>query len=564
VSGNTWALAAGNENINGYTRQITISDVLRDANGNIVAVGGTIDPSTKKAVITVSWNTPLLSSVTSTLYLSRFINNSLIQTTEADFSAGTHADTITTNTAGGEVTLGAGGSGNWCDPNLSIAGLDLPKNGVANAITAIEGRAFAGTGENASGESFANITISDTDPPVASIAGTFSNYKTNDVFGEANYGYIATDTNSKEIVILNLSSLPYTESGYFNASGNTDANSVFVVGNTGYMTQGNRLRNFNLASCSGGNRIGSCPAIDSDGASISSTGTSVIVSGNYAFVSIAGHSRELEIFNVSNPSNITLAGWADVNGEAARDVFVNSTATRAYLATDASSTLPELFIINVENKNCNDCPDVGTYNAGSSVNLKAVEVVPGNKAIVIGQGGEEYQVIDISTETTPVRCGGMQINSGINDSASILEADGDAYSYIVTGDSSSELKIIEGGPGGQYADSGVFTSSAFDAGATVAYNRLITSFIEPPQANIEFQVAVADAVSGSCANANYYFIGPDGTSGTFFATSSAIPLINNGQGYVNPGRCIKYKANLTTTDAFSSPILNDVSVNYSL
>ncbi|OGH53598.1 MAG: hypothetical protein A3G15_03530 [Candidatus Levybacteria bacterium RIFCSPLOWO2_12_FULL_40_10] len=563
-SGPSWQLISGSETINGYARQITISDAYRDSNGYLVE-SGTLDPSTKKSVITVSWNTPYPSGVTSTMYLTRYLNNTIFtQTSESDFNSGTLSGTIVTNTNGGEVTLGAGGGGDWCNPNQYIVeDLDLPKSGVANAVSAYEGRILAGTGENSSGVSLADIAVTNTDPPVATISGTFNGYKTNDVYIEGNYGYIGTDTNSKEIVIINMATLPYSESGYFDAFGNTDTNSVFIVGNTGYMTQGNRLRNFNLATCSGGNRTGSCPAIDPDGAAISATGTSVVVSGNYAFVSIAGHVRELEIFNISNPASITRGGWADVNGEAARDVYMNSDATRAYLVTDASSTLPEFFIINTTNKNCSDCPDLGTYNAGTSVNLKAVEIVPGNRAVVIGQGGEEYQVIDISTEASPVRCGGMQMNFGINDSASVLEADGDAYSYIVTGDAPLELKVIEGGPGGEYTTSGTFVSGPFDAGSSVAYNRIIPNFIEPLGTNLELQVAVASDVGGSCTNSSYYFVGPDGTSNTFFATSSAIPLLTNAQGYVNPGRCFKYKAYFSTTDVYAAPVLNDVTVNYS-
>ncbi|OGH11263.1 MAG: hypothetical protein A2857_06585 [Candidatus Levybacteria bacterium RIFCSPHIGHO2_01_FULL_36_15] len=38
-----------------YTRIATISDVLRDGNGDIAASGGTIDPSTKKITLRVSW-----------------------------------------------------------------------------------------------------------------------------------------------------------------------------------------------------------------------------------------------------------------------------------------------------------------------------------------------------------------------------------------------------------------------------------------------------------------------------------------------------------------------------
>ena len=240
---------------------------------------------------------------------------------------------------------------------------------------------------------------------------------------------------------------------------------------------------------------------------------------------------------------------------------MNQTGTRAYLATSADPSRNELFIIDISSKS-GSRPTIGSYNA-SGMDPRNLSIVPGNKAILVGTGGEEYQVIDISSEASPVRCGGMQVNSGVNDVVGILEADGDAYSYILTRDAILEFKIIEGGPGGQFATSGTFTSSPFDAGVTVAYNRLIPNFIQPVSTTIQFQVAVADAVSGTCTNSSYYFVGPDGTSNTYFTFQGAIPLITNGQGYVNPGQCIKYKAYFSTSDYVSSPILNDVSVNYS-
>ncbi|MEK7517632.1 MAG: type II secretion system protein [Patescibacteria group bacterium] len=576
ISSPTWTLSPGEyTDPAGFKTKVVINSVNRGVCpgpdcGTIVTTGGVLDPSTKKVDVTISWVLPNVSSVSDTLYMTRYLdNNSFIQTTEADFNAGTKTGTTVTNTAGGEVTLGAGGHGDWCSPNLSINPLDLPKQGVANAVTAIEGRAFAGTGDNASGESFVNINISNTDPPVASILGTFDSiHKTNDIFGETNYGYIATDTNDREIVIIDLTAGPYSEIGRFNAPGVTNANSVFIVGNTGYMTQGSRLRNFDLTSCSGGNRTGSCPAIDPDGAAISATGTSVVVSGTYAFVSIAGHARELEIFDLINPANIVRVGWADVNGEAATDVFMNATASRAYIVTNASATLPEFFIINTENKNCSDCPDIGSYNAGTSVNLKAVEVVPGGYAIIIGQGGEEYQVVKVSPafEANPVKCGGMQIDSGAKDSASVLEADGDAYSYIVTGDVNAEFKIIEGGPGGAYASSGEFVSSTFDPGYITAFNRFDVSLDRPVNSDIKFQVAVEDAIMGSCSGVGFTFVGPGATSSDFFVTTqtTGVTVFNYSiPGSINPGRCFRYKSYFSTSDFTSTPVFHDMILNYS-
>lgn len=556
VSGNTWILMSGPETIdNNFTRSIAIEDVKRGINGNI-AQDGALDPSTKLFTISVSWNSPFPNSVSAKSYLTRHDSNIHANTTISDFSGTAQGATVsaTTETSipdDGQVQLGAGGGGkgDWCAPNLSIAALDLPKNGVANAVTAIEGRAFAGTGDNASGESFANINITNADPPTASILGTFSNYKTNDVFGETSYGYIATDTNSKEIVIVNFSSNPYTEAGYFNASGITDANGVFVVGNTGYMTQGNRLRNFDLSG-----KSGSRPAIDSDGVGLSATGTSVYVSGNYAFISIAGHTKELEIVDVSNPSNLQVIGYADVNGQAAYDVFVNSTGTRAYLATGSSSSQKEFFIVDVSTKT-GSRPAVGSYEA-NGMNPNAVTVVTNNKAILVGTGAEEYQVIDITNETQPARCGGLNVDSGINGLASVLEADGDAYTYIITGDSSSELKIIEGG-GGKFVANGTYTSTIFDAGSEVYFNSFAVNHIVPPLTSIQYEVAVATAVNNSCSGATFSYAGP-------YATSSALPSTTSNPAYKNPGRCLKYKATLSTTDPTQSPILYDISFNYSL
>lgn len=557
VSNNTWQLSAESEKINGYTRQIVISDVNRDLNGNIVTVGGTPDPSTKKAVVSVSWETPSLSNVNTTTYLTRFIrNNAFTQTTVADFNTGSKSTTTITNSAGGEVVLGAGGGGDWCNPNLSISALDLPKSGVANAITAIEGRAFAGTGDNASGVSFANIVISNTDPPTATVAGTFDSYKTNGVYGEANYAYLATDTNSREVEIIDMTRKvngKYPEAGYYDAPGQGNGLSVFALGNIGFMTITNKLYTFDLSS-----KTGSRPQLGS--VTLAGTGTKVWAVGNYAYVSIAGASVEMQIIQVSNGGRtLSVVGQADVNGQAAYDVFVNSTGTRAYLATAADSSRREFFIVNITSKTGNR-PIIGSYEA-NGMNPKGITVVPGNKAILVGTGGEEYQVIDISNEATPTRCGGLQINAGVNGVSGVLEQDGDAYAYIITGDSAAEFKIIAGGPGGQYADIGIFISSAFDAGSTVAFNRLIPNFSTPNQTNLQFQVAVSNAAI--CTGATYYFVGPDGTAGTYFTSGEPIPLLTNSQGYSNPGRCIEYKAFFSTSDSTSSPVLYDVSVNYS-
>src|SRR3990167_7795640 len=76
ISGTMWASASGSITTNGFTQSYTITDVNRDASSVIVtAPAGTIDPSTKKIDITISWTKPYTSAINSTLYLTRWREN---------------------------------------------------------------------------------------------------------------------------------------------------------------------------------------------------------------------------------------------------------------------------------------------------------------------------------------------------------------------------------------------------------------------------------------------------------------------------------------------------------
>ncbi|MBI2103422.1 hypothetical protein HYT59_00290 [Candidatus Woesebacteria bacterium] len=555
ISGSTWILVAGSETVDSFTRSLTVSDVYRDANGNIVVDGGgTIDPSTKKVNVVVSWTAPLANEVNFTTYLTRLTNEEYIDTTVADFEAGVNYNTTVTNNLGGEVQLGGGGKANWCTPALTINALDLPRSGDALSITAIPGTAFAGTGRDASGVSFAKIDITDTDPPVATSPSSnwFNGYKTNQIFGETGYSYLATDTNSKEIVIINLGQTPYTEVGSFDSPGVADANSIFVLGNVGYMTAGNTLNTFDLSS-----KSGSRPLLGSVG--LAGNGTKIYVVGTYAYVSTSNSSAETQVIDVTNPASPVVVGQANTDSGGGVDLYVNETGSRVYLATAASGTQREMFIINTEVKT-GDRPVVGSYDT-NGMDPKGVRVVPGNRALIAGYGEEEYQAINIVDETSPFRCGGINIDSGVNSLWSVVEADGDAYSYLATQDANAEFKIIEGGPGGAYSNQGVFTSRVLDAGKDTAFNRFLVTYSEPIDTRIRFQVGVGDQVSGICDPAALTYVGPDKTSDTFYDDGGLIPFDDDGFAYENPARCFAYKAYLDANTG--SPILYDFTLNYS-
>ncbi|HLE49621.1 MAG TPA: hypothetical protein VI791_00560, partial [Patescibacteria group bacterium] len=553
----------------GLTRSIEIADAHRNASGALDETSTTVDPSTKRITITVSWSAPYSSNVSSVFYLTRYLDNlAYVETTIEDFNAGITTNTAVQATGGsstdGEVVLGGGGHGDWCQPDLTLAQVDLPKNGVANALTAIpatvssSGYAFAGTGNNASGVAFARVDITDTDPPSASVSATFNSsnsIKTNGVFGEANYAYLATDTNNKEVTILGMTDGSYSEVGQFDAPDNGDSNSVYVSGNVGYMTthaqNNDYFYTFDLSEKTGSRT-------QRGSVEIAGVGNKIQVIGNYAYVAVNSSSTPLQIINIQNAASPQIVAQAvNLNDQGGTDIFVNTSQTRAYLVTSSSNSGRELFILDVSNPS-GDLPVLASYDT-FGMSPKGVTAVTNNKVIMVGTGGTEYQVVtyDDSTQTIsscPNGTGLLNVDTGVNGVAAVIQPSGGAYSYIITGDTTTEFKVILGGPSGQASTNGNFISRVYDAGLSTAFNRMFATTTQPGGTSIQFQAAVADP-NPDCAGANFVFqdLGANG----------ALLLDDDGTGYENPGQCFRYKAEFTTSDISNSPTLFDVTVNYS-
>ncbi len=559
----TWVLVSGAENVGLLTRQVTISSVQRDpTSGEIVDAGGELDPSTKKVAIDISWNQPLVSNFSSSIYLTRYLDNlSTIHATVADFSLpGNVLDhVVIVNQDDGELRLDVSGPGhgNWCQPSV-VAELDLPRNGAARAVTALEGEIFAGTGLNASGKSLTYVTATNQNPPQLSLFGSIDGYKTNDVFGVPGYGFLATDTGSEEVAIVNTSNMQRV--GFYNpAPTNTSGWGLYIKDQVGYVAITNsRLYLFN-ANPSTFSTTQSQQELSS--VSLAGNAKSVYVESGYAYVANDITTSQLQIVEVSNPNSPVVKSSLTLNGQQGRDVYVAPDGNRAYVVTAASATQPEFFIINIEDKTA---PTVISSYDTNGMDPKAVEVVlDGNRALVAGTGGEEYQVILIANETSPARCGGLDDVDGFYDIAGVVEADGDAYAYANSGNSSKELKVIEGGPGGTFSLTGSYESSTIDAGTVTAFNRFVVSESEPAGSALRYQVAVALPQAGSCDGVSFTFVGPDSTSESYFDGGGAVPFHSELAGYSNPGQCFRYKVFFTTADMNVTPELLDFTVNYS-
>jgi hypothetical protein len=176
--------------------------------------------------------------------------------------------------------------------------------------------------------------------------------------------------------------------------------------------------------------------------------------------------------------------------------------------------------------------------------------------------------LNISNETAPASCAGLSYATGVFGVASVLQSNGYAYSYIITGDASAELKVILGGAGGQFVNTGTFTSAPFNPGYQTAFNRFTATVVKPSSTSLTLQIASAALDgNGTCTNSSYTYVGPDGTTGTSFSVSGttisgAVPFLTSGN-YQNPGHCFRYKTTFSTPDSTQSPELYDMTVNYS-
>lgn len=557
---NRLSILDGSDAESGLNISFTLKPVYRDSSLNIVTSGGTIDYGTKNAEISVTWTDSFgeLNTVSNNIYLTNWNTTNLTETTTLEFNDGTKTGTFVDSTIGdGAVRLQSVLYSDWCRPEFTQTTYNLPGSGIPTLISSIPGKAYLGSSSTTS--SLQGIDINHTtNPAVVNVQGTFTGYETKSIFSDGNYAYLATTNDSKEVVIVNVTTTPFTEVGYFNASGTTDAESVYIKGNVGYVIQGKELRSFDLTS-----KTGSRPQLSSITVAKGLYGffvgiaSEIEIRGNYAFISLYNDWYELVVVNITNPSSMSLVGNSDVNYQQSNDLFVNEDGSRVYIGTTSASSSNEFFIIDTSVKK-NGMPVIGSYDTnGMSVN--GVTVID-NKAIIVGANGEEYQVVNIENNNNLVRCGGLNTDIPLNGVTSVVTPPlNERFTYVISNDANSEFRIIKGGDnsgvsGNGYMALGEYTSNIIDIGTSKVYYYLLKwTETVPALTDLKFQIKTGNQSNLS----DGVWVGPDGTSSTYFTNNNGevLPSILHGKRY------IQYKA-FFTSDKISTPLLTDITLNY--
>jgi hypothetical protein len=558
-----YTLTSGTSTQGAIAYSITVSGVNRDSNGAITQSGGTDDPHTKNISVNFTWTDKLgrPKNYTNSFYLNDWFTYKWFQTTKAEFDSGTFTQTLSRNNNGGEVELRQIFYPDWCKPTLAQEVYNIPGNATAKTLFSYPGTTYLGTGGSALGEAFTKLNITGVDTPTINVEGSFNGYTTNNIFVLGNYAYLATAQNDKEVIILDITSTPYTEVGYFNTSRTEDANSVYVVGNVGYVAAGRYVYAFNLTSKLGSRSQTSIKQVSLNQNFLQTASVSqIVVKNNYLFASLENDWYELAIVDVSNPANMQITSQTSVNNQQTLDVYVSDDSNRTYFGTGNSSSEREFFIIDTSSKT-GARPTISSYDT-SGMSVKGIAIVEADdRAILVGTGGQEYQVVDISNEVSLSKCGGMEYNSGINDIDAVTDSESNSFSYVVTNNSTQDFHIIRGGPGeggGEngygFLTSGQFTSVAFDSESSNSkYYTISWASTTPANTDLKFQVRSSNDVSmGSSV-----FVGPDGTSSSYFTNNKGSSIHSSISGK----RYIQYKA-FYTSDTLSTPILNSVTINY--
>lgn len=144
------------------------------------------------------------------------------------------------------------------------------------------------------------------------------------------------------------------------------------------MISGNALYAFDITSKIGTrNQIGSTvtlPAI----------GTGITIVGDYAYITLDSSSTQMVVIDITDINAMTSVAQAEVSGLAGVGVSVSADGHRAYLVTQESPSLNELFILDTTNKN-GSLSVIGSQDT-NGMSPRGVRVVSAQRVIVAGAG----------------------------------------------------------------------------------------------------------------------------------------------------------------------------------
>ena len=327
----------------------------------------------------------------------------------------------------------------------------------ANALTLVGSNLYIVKNDDGSEEDVYLLDVSSPEGSITTTSSLDTGTDNNDIVIDADedFAFVATDDNSEEVLVIDLSSFTATQTG--NTNSNSNANAIAQFGGQLFVGTDDDSRELALFKTNEGGW--DFPAlIGSANKSGNHDAYSIDVDGTFAYLGTDanGSDDELFIYDISTPSSPTLLGSFDVGA----DVYdLDADGDYVYLATADNSR--ELDIIDVSTKS--SPVRVGSYNMSGNNNAFAVEYLSGS--VYMGRdssGNDEFWIIDVSTPASPTLTGSMNHGGDIND----VVVDGTEV-YAATDANSAELLVIDISTPGTPVSLGTLDLTGDDNGESV-------------------------------------------------------------------------------------------------
>ncbi len=549
----------GEKQENGFTYFFTIGLGYRDESGNIIELEGEEheDISSRIIHLTITFEKKVFvdNEYNTKIYVNNWNTQTLIQETNDDFEQGTNIDTkIEDNKVKLETTFLA----NWCLPQHSHSRFNLPGWAIGTGLTANPGNAYIVTGKIDWGQTFMHAEMSSGSPPIINIAGEYNQERGNDIFVDGNYVYVSTDAAQDSVLIIDITTTPYSKIGSYDTNSSQSAEAIYVYQNYGFVAYGDKVDIFNLSSINerGEDFTGNISAEKIRTIDINSSSgriTNMVKRGDYLFLSMANDSNvQLAIVNLLD----TNAGPVKhrVNNHNATALSVSEDGNTAYIATSRLFAQPRFFIINTTNKSAPTTRN--SIQINEMFSIADIAIVQG-RAILGGSsfGNNNYVVLNIDNPSTLTRCGGMNIPWGIL-TLDVVEHDGKLFTYILSLDPFNELQVIEGGLGsGQgYMNSGQYLSPIFNL-SKENLRFYSTHIYGTEPGGTELKVQFRTGNNSEMINTTWF--GPDGTENTSFSLGETEITLPSREGPY-----FQYKADLVSNESLLTPTLDKIDITY--
>lgn len=535
LTGDNWTLAPGDETITGtqFSRSIQIINVCRDTDLSIIECpSGTLDPDTKQIIIDVSWVSPTAGSISSSQLITRYSGNGFwTQTTQSDFALGRFDNVLATNTSDGELTLNPNTGPGWASASR-VGNVNVTNSQTVNSIYVYDSRMFVVKDNDPGGQEFLIYSLSNpASPSLISATELASDGKK--IIVENGFAYIATSDDSQELKIYNItdptSPLPI---GSLNLSGSTDAQNLGISGTRLYLIRAfdaieKEFNTINIANAATPSLVSSQDFSDAI--------TDMHIEGRYAYLSTRIDSQEVAVIDLqSSDVSSNVVGSYNISGnEDARAILYKP----PYLYV--SSAQNKIYILNASNPAA--VSEAGQFNLAG---IGDIYITDSKGFFVDASTAGGLYTFNLSDPVTP----GLIGNHSIGSNSSNVIVNG-AYAYATTASSSREIIVVQGG-GSNFVTAGEYYSPTYDTtNGQTTIQSVDWASTSPAGTEVRFQLAVNSLGYG------FEYVGPDGTSNSYYTTTGAYPL---GE---NTGQYIKAKI-LLTSDGTSAPTISDYKVIY--